>query len=88
MPHPSLQVEGYYYGLKDNLTVFEQDSSVQIAPVVYCYNYSKRRDDVLYHRPFEKALERYPLFSKEDYERLGEYRGGYRAARPLRFTAG
>jgi len=73
VPHPSLQVEGYYYGLKDNLTVFEQDPSVQIAPAVYCHNYSRERDRVLYQKKFEKALERYPLFSKEDYEALGEY---------------
>ncbi len=73
MPHPSLQVEGYYYGLKDNLTVFEQEPSLEIAPAVYCHNYSRERDTVLYQRKFEKALERYPLFSKEDYESLGEY---------------
>ena len=73
VPHPSLQVEGYYYGLKDNPSIFDEDPSVEIFPAVYPHNYSRKMDTVLYGPRFGEALRRYPLFSKEDYRSLDEY---------------
>jgi len=69
--HPSFQVEGYYYNLKDNLKVLEDEPGIKIHPAVYCHNYSK--GGVLYDPEFEKAIQSYPVFSKEDYAELGEY---------------
>jgi len=45
-PHPSLQVQGYYYYLKDFMTLFEEDNKVQLSACVYCHNYKKGKEEV------------------------------------------
>jgi DUF2075 family protein len=71
--HPSFQVEGYYYGLIDNLTVFEERPEIKLYPAAYCHNYSRIKDRVLYQDKFRAVIEKYPLFAKEDLEALGAY---------------
>lgn len=71
--HPSLQVEGYHYDLKDFMTIFAEKLSPKLSSCAYCHNYSKVKDEVLYLSKFSKYIEKYPLFSKEEIENLGTY---------------
>ena len=71
--HPSLQVEGYYYGLKDNMAIFDEEPEIRLYPLVYCHNYSREKDRVLYQEKFKQIIKKCPLFSKEDYRDLGNY---------------
>ena len=45
--HPCLQVEGYYWHLKDYMSIFEEDQPALLSACVYCHNYSKGIDEVL-----------------------------------------
>lgn len=71
--HPSLQVEGYHYDLKDFMTVFEDKPMVSLSSCAYCHNYSRTINAVLYLPKFEEYTKKYPVFSKEDLESLGNY---------------
>lgn len=71
--HPSLQVQGYEFGLKDFMSVFEEKPMISLSPCAYCHNYSKTGKSVLFLPKFQKLIEKYPLFSKEDVKSLGEY---------------
>lgn len=74
--HPSLQVEGYHESLEDFMYVFQPEAGeekVDLSSCVYCHNYSRHGNNVLYYPKFEKMLVRYPVFSKEDVTILGEY---------------
>jgi len=72
-PHPSLQVEGYHFGLKDFLTVFSENDAPSLDSCTYAHNYSNEKDAVLYLPKFEKALESFPIFAKEDAIKLGGF---------------
>jgi len=72
-PHPSLQVQGYYYYLKDFMTLFEEDNKVQLSACVYCHNYKKGENEVLYLPKFDESVKKYPVFSKEEAIQLGKY---------------
>lgn len=72
-PHPSLQVEGYSWHLKDFMTVFEEKPQIFLSACVYCHNYTKGENEVLYLPKFKKNLEQYPVFSKQEMRDLGEY---------------
>ena len=71
--HPSLQVEGYHYDLKDFMTIFEDKPKTELNSCAYCHNYSKMDNSVLYLPKFSRLIQKYPLFSKEDINNLGEY---------------
>ncbi len=73
LPHPSLQVQGYYYYLKDFMTLFEEDTKVQLSACVYCHNYKKGKKEVLYLPKFDESVKKYPVFSKEESIQLGKY---------------
>ena len=73
LAHPSLQVQGYYYYLKDFMTLFEEDNKIQLNACVYCHNYRKGEKEILYLPKFEKAVKKYPVFSKEEATQLGKY---------------
>src|SRR3990167_3861863 len=70
--HPSLQVEGYHCDLKDFHILFH-DESVVLDSCVYCHNYSRGDKEVLFQKKFNKLLDSFPIFSKQDAEGLGEY---------------
>src|SRR3989338_6808397 len=71
--HPSLQVEGYYWHLKDYMTIFEEEKPVMLTACVYCHNYNKGTNEVLYLPKFNKNIRGYPLFSKQEMIELGNY---------------
>jgi len=72
-PHPSLQVEGYYWHIKDYMTIFEEDRVTFLSACVYCHNYSKGENEVLYLPKFTNNLKDYPLFAKQEMIELGNY---------------
>jgi uncharacterized protein len=39
--HPSLQVQGYHYDLKDFLTIFSETPEISLNSCAYCHNYSR-----------------------------------------------
>jgi len=72
--HPSLQVEGYHYDLKDFLSVFEEKDSPSLDSIAFCHNYARLKEPrVLFESKFTKVLKKFPLFAKEDTAALGKY---------------
>lgn len=72
--HPSLQVEGYHYDLQDFLKVFEDRHPPSLNSCSYCHNYARLKEPrVLFAPKFRTALERFPIFAKEDTVALGNY---------------
>ncbi|MBN2042619.1 MAG: DUF2075 domain-containing protein [Candidatus Aenigmarchaeota archaeon] len=72
VPHPSVQVKGYHYYLTDFVDIFHEEK-VGLSSCVYCHNYSKNRNAVLFRPEFEEELKNFPVFTREDFEKLGEY---------------
>jgi len=72
-PHPSIQVEKYYWYLKDYLTVFDEKPKILLSACVYCHNYNKGENEVLYLPKFKDNLNKYPVFPKQAAIDLGEY---------------
>lgn len=70
--HPSLQVEGYHWALKDFLSIFEEPHTI-LNSISYCHNYSKNKNGVLFRPKFKTLIDKYPIFSKEDVTGLGNY---------------
>lgn len=71
VPHPSQQVGGYHYLLKDFVSVFEEAPKEELFSCVYCHNYSNLGNPVLFFPKFEKLLKEFPVFTKEDFQKLG-----------------
>jgi len=71
--HPSSQVEGYYWHLKDYMTIFEEKDPAILSACVYCHNYNKGNNEILYLPKFKEKITKYPLFSKQDAINLGQY---------------
>jgi len=72
--HPSVQVQGYHFDLKDFLTIFSEKDAPELSSCAYCHNYSKiNKPDVLFSTKFNKALSNFPIFAKEDAAELGKY---------------
>ena len=72
-PHPSIQVERYYWYLKDYLMVFDEEPKIFLSACIYCHNYDKGENEVLYLPKFKNNLSKYPIFSKQAIIDLGEY---------------
>jgi len=72
-PHPALQVQGYYFGLKDFLKIFEEKNPPELSASVYLHNYSKKKNAILFSPEFSKMIKTFPLFAKEDAIELGRY---------------
>ncbi len=72
--HPSLQVQGYHYDLKDFLTLFRESPTTNLTSCAYCHNYSRLGPDpVIFAPKFRKDLDEFPVFAKEDVTALGAY---------------
>lgn len=71
--HPSLQVEGYHYDVQDYMKIFEESPKINLSSCVYCHNYSKTGNNVLFYPKFKTEIDKFPLFSKEDVTSLGDY---------------
>lgn len=72
--HPSWQVEGYHYDLIDFLDVFQDTAAPTLSSCAYCHNYARLSEPAILFAPkFQKGLEAFPIFAKEDVEALGNY---------------
>ncbi|MFH1106679.1 MAG: DUF2075 domain-containing protein [Candidatus Micrarchaeota archaeon] len=72
-PHPSLQVEGYYYGLTDYNTAFQEDGKLELSGCAYCHNYTNKSNNLLQSEKFRNDIQKYPVFLKEEVPNLSEY---------------
>ncbi|MHB8397190.1 MAG: DUF2075 domain-containing protein [Leptospirales bacterium] len=74
MLHPSAQVGQYKMYLQDYHTAFyDGQSSVILNACAYLHNYSLTLDDALLSKKFEHILKSFPLFSQDDFNRLGTF---------------
>jgi uncharacterized protein len=72
--HPSLQVQGYHYDLKDFLTIFNEQPEITLDSCAYCHNYSRNGENpVLFFPKFKKETAEFPVFAKEDIQSLGAF---------------
>ena len=72
-PHPSLQVEGYYFHLKDFKKIFEEKDAPVLSGSTYAHNYSRQDGPVLFSDKFSEPIKKFPLFGKEDAVVLARY---------------
>lgn len=72
-PHPSLQVQGYYFGLKDFVKIFEEKNGPELSASVYAHNYSKQKDAILLSSKYSELVKSFPIFTKEEAIELGRY---------------
>lgn len=73
VPHPSIQVRGYHYMLKDFLEIFQNSPGPDLSSCVYCHNYTKTYDSALFSEEYKPILSAFPIFVKDDTLKLGEY---------------
>ena len=71
--HPSLQVQGYYFHLKDFLEIFQEKNPPKLNASVYMHNYSKGENAVILSPKFAEDIKKFPVFSKEDAVELSRY---------------
>ncbi len=72
--HPSVQVGQYQMYLGDVHTVFNTDTSpVTLSACSYLHNYNYYREDIIFAPRFQKHLERFPLFTADDVDRLKDF---------------
>lgn len=72
-PHPSLQVQGYYFHLKDFIKIFSERNAPDLSASTYAHNYSKNGNPVLLSNEFANLVKEFPLFAKEDSIELAKY---------------
>ncbi len=72
--HPSWQVQGYHFDLLDFLHVFQDSAAPTLSSCAYCHNYARLKEpQILFAPKFQKGLDVFPVFAKEDVEALGTY---------------
>jgi len=69
--HPSQQVKGYHDYLISFVEVFEEDR-LGLFGCSYCHNYEKKEGQGLHAPIYEKILNEYPVFSRNDIIELSE----------------
>ena len=55
--HPSLQVQGYYFHLKDFIRIFSEKNAPKLSASTYAHNYSRTGISILFAREFAKVNE-------------------------------
>ncbi len=73
VPHPSLQVQGYYFYLKDFKKIFEEKDTLLLDGISYLHNYSRLKDKVLFSNEYKELIKKFPIFTKEDSTDLANY---------------
>ncbi len=71
--HPSVQVGQYAMYLQDFHSAFYEDHPVGLGACSYLHNYTPVPDDFLYDQCFKEALERWPAFNCDDYEKISTF---------------
>lgn len=73
LPHPSLQVQGYFFLLKDFIKIFSDPDAPLLSASTYAHNYSRKDNSVLLSEQFKDELSKFPLYSKEESIELASY---------------
>ncbi len=72
--HPSVQVGQYKMYLEDTHTAFNTDHDpIALNACTYLHNYNYYSDDVIFSNKYQNALNKYPLFTADDVDRLKGY---------------
>ena len=72
--HPSAQVGQYQMYLQDTHTAFHSDyNPVMLSSCSYLHNYSYYPNDALLDVKFKGLIEKYPLFTGDDVNKLSDY---------------
>ncbi len=71
--HPSVQVGRYQMYLQDTHTAFYEDDAVSLSACSYLHNYPFFSADAIFAPKFLHALQTWPLFTKDDVDKLEEY---------------
>lgn len=72
--HPSVQVGQYKEYLQNYHTAFyEGDSPIILNACSYLHNYPYNPEDEIYSGKFEPFISNFPLFTKDEVKRLGDY---------------
>ncbi len=69
--HPSQQVKGYHNYLLGFVEIFEEEDAKLIG-CAYCPNYDKEKGKGLYDKRYKKLVQKYPIYTKEDIEKLAD----------------
>lgn len=69
--HPSVQVGNYKYYFQGNSSIFyEGEEPVKLSACSYLHNYHFSTNDVLTDPRFERALQKFPLYTADDADAL------------------
>lgn len=71
--HPSLQVQGYFFYLKDFIKIFSERNAPSLNASTYAHNYSKNGAPILFSSKFANLVKEFPIFAKEDSLELSRY---------------
>lgn len=72
--HPSIQVGNYKYYLQENCTAFYEGSNpVSLYACSYLHNYNFYEDDPIFDMRFDKALDKFPIYTADDTDDLASY---------------
>ena len=72
--HPSVQVGNYRQYLSDQLVALhEGETSIRLSACSYLHNYSLEKDDPLLEEKFKVVVQKNPVFSKDDVDKLVTY---------------
>ncbi|VGO19829.1 DUF2075 domain-containing protein [Pontiella sulfatireligans] len=66
VPHPSQQIKGYHHYLKGFISEFENEPELTLFSCAYCHNYNNKMGEGLYHPIYNKLIEDFPVYSKQD----------------------
>jgi hypothetical protein len=72
--HPSVQVGQYKMYLEDTHTAFNSETEpINLTACTYLHNYNYYSEDVIFSNKFKQTLEKCPLFTADDVEKLKDY---------------
>ena len=72
--HPSVQVGRYQMYLQDTHTAFyDSPDPISLSACTYLHNYSTSNSDEILSAKFKDALERFPLFTSDDVNKLSSF---------------
>lgn len=70
--HPSQQIEGYHRYLKSFITEFDKEPTLTLFSCAYCHNYQRQENEGLFAPYFQKLMEDFPVYTKNDVKALAE----------------
>lgn len=72
VPHPSQQVEGYHNYLKGFVSEFEKQPPLVLFSCAYCHNYKREESDGLFNPIYQKIIDEFPIYTKDDVKQLAK----------------